>query len=98
MPVDDNIEITATLSGANPHVLAPLPRDHPAINANGELTDRWGTPFFFHQLAADFMEIRSAGADRRLHTPDDVVWPEPAEVIALVTLWLARQPPGRPKS
>lgn len=75
LPVGTNAEITAALAGDNRHGHAPLPADHPAINAAGELTDRWGTPFFFHQLSASDIEIRSAGPDRRMHNPDDIVWP-----------------------
>ena len=50
-----------------------IPPGNPAINARGELCDRWGTPFFFHQLSGSQMEIRSAGPDRKLWTPDDEV-------------------------
>jgi hypothetical protein len=75
MPVGTNAEITAALAGDNTRGHAVLPHNHVAINAVGELTDRWGTPFFFHQLAGDLMEIRSAGPDRRMHSADDIVWP-----------------------
>lgn len=50
---------------------AALPADHPAI-VNGKLVDRWGNPWFFHQEAADVIEVRSAGADGKLFTKDDV--------------------------
>ena len=72
-PVGENTEITRSLTGANPLSLALVPKDHPAINATGELTDRWGTPFRFHQLSGTRMEIRSAGPDRRFGTADDAV-------------------------
>jgi hypothetical protein len=72
-PVGENAEITRALTGANPLNLVLVPRDHPAINRAGELTDRWGTPFRFHQLAGDRMEIRSAGPDRRFGNEDDAV-------------------------
>ena len=71
-PFGENAEITAALLGENPYRLPHLPRDHPAINAAGELTDRWGTPFLFHALASDRMEIRSAGPDKKFGTADDV--------------------------
>jgi hypothetical protein len=29
------------------------------LNEKGELTDRWGTPYLFHQLSKTQMEIRS---------------------------------------
>jgi hypothetical protein len=70
-PVGLNSEITATLTGQNQLRLALIPPDHPAINREGELTDRWGTPFFFHAESATRMTITSAGPDKKLHTPDD---------------------------
>lgn len=51
---------------------AALPSDHPAI-VKGRLVDRWGNPWFFHQEAADVIEVRSAGADGKLFTKDDVI-------------------------
>ncbi len=71
-PFGENSEITRALLGENPFRLPLMPRDHPAINAAGELTDRWGTPFHFHALASDRMEIRSAGPDKKFGTADDV--------------------------
>jgi hypothetical protein len=72
-PVGENDEITAALTGGNSLKLALIPASHPAINASGELCDRWGTPFVFHQLSGTRMEIRSAGPDRKLYTADDAV-------------------------
>ncbi|HVW21136.1 MAG TPA: hypothetical protein VHC86_07950, partial [Opitutaceae bacterium] len=72
-PVGDNADITEVLTGRNALGYAFIPRDCPAIDAAGELCDRWGTPFAFHQLAGDEMEIRSAGPDRKLYTEDDEV-------------------------
>lgn len=72
-PIGSNAEITAALQGRNSAGVALLPRGHPAVNAAGELCDRWGTPFFFHAESARRMEVRSAGPDRRLWTDDDVV-------------------------
>ena len=77
-PVGNNADITRTFTGANPLNLALVPKTHAAINADGELVDRWGTPFFFHQLSGTRMEIRSAGPDRRLYTPDDMVRTPPS--------------------
>jgi hypothetical protein len=70
-PVGTNAEITGALTGNNPLKLAFVPPDHPAINDRGELCDRWGTPFRFHQLSGTVMEITSAGPDRRFATEDD---------------------------
>jgi hypothetical protein len=72
-PVGENREITAALRGRNKLGYAFIPPDCPAVNAKGELCDRWGSPFFFHQLSGERMEIRSAGPDRRLWTEDDQV-------------------------
>jgi hypothetical protein len=72
-PVGENAEITAVLRGRNRLGFAFIPADCPALNAKGELCDRWGTPYFFHQLSGQKMEIRSAGPDRRLWTADDEV-------------------------
>jgi hypothetical protein len=72
-PVGTNAEITAALTGRNPLRLALLPPDHPAINLKGELCDRWGRPFFFHQLSGTQMEIRSSGPDRKMWDADDAV-------------------------
>jgi hypothetical protein len=70
-PVGENAEIVRSLTGDNPLQLALVPKDHAALNNAGELTDRWGTPFRFHQLTGTRMEIRSAGPDRRFGTADD---------------------------
>lgn len=73
-PVGENEEITAALCGRNRLGVAFISSHHQAINERGELCDRWGTPFRFHQLSGTRMEIRSAGADRRFGTPDDALW------------------------
>lgn len=70
-PGGENEEIVAQLSGHNARHLAVLPPDLPAVNDKGQLLDRWGTPFFFHPLSRDVLEVRSAGPDKRLFTSDD---------------------------
>lgn len=72
-PVGDNAEITAVLTGRNRLRLVLIPPGHPALNAAGELCDRWGTPFFFHAETATRMGLRSAGPDRRMWNEDDAV-------------------------
>lgn len=72
-PLGFNEEITRALTGRNPLQLAFIPSTHPAINARGLLCDRWGTPFHFHPVAADRIDVRSAGPDRKLFTEDDAV-------------------------
>jgi hypothetical protein len=73
-PVGTNAEIMAVLTGANRLRLAFIHPRHPALNAAGELCDRWGTPFFFHAESATRMEIRSAGPDRKMWTDDDAAF------------------------
>jgi len=73
-PVGTNPEITAALAGNNPKQINFIkPEAGMRINGNGELVDTWGTPLFFHQLSGTDTEVRSAGPDRKLWTPDDVV-------------------------
>ena len=73
-PVGTNPEITKALNGGNPKQVKFIPPDAGLrINGQGELIDPWGTPFFFHQLSAMEMEIRSAGPDKVMWTDDDLV-------------------------
>ena len=72
-PVGTNAEIMAALMGGNPKQAKLGPPEGMQLNENGELIDRWGTPYFFHQLSGDHMEIRSAGADKVMWTDDDAV-------------------------
>ncbi|MSU47855.1 MAG: hypothetical protein EXS37_01965 [Opitutus sp.] len=76
-PVGENAEITAALAGENSLKFAFMARSHRAINARGDLCDRWGTPYRFHQISGRQMEIRSAGPDRKFGTEDDAVWMPP---------------------
>jgi hypothetical protein len=72
-PVGTNAEIMAALMGNNPKQARLGPPDGTQLNDKGELLDRWGTPYFFHQLSRDHMEIRSAGEDKVMWTDDDPV-------------------------
>lgn len=73
-PVGINPEITAALAGDNPKQINFIkPEAGMDINGNGELVDTWGTPLFFHQLSGTDTEVRSAGLDRKMWTPDDLV-------------------------
>jgi hypothetical protein len=72
-PVGDNSDITAALTGTQyPGQKGQLfPRQHNAIRG-GQLVDRWGTPLWFHANGPGKLEIRSAGPDKQMFTPDDV--------------------------
>ncbi|MEP4077961.1 hypothetical protein [Haloferula sp.] len=68
----DNAEIVAQLLGKNSKKIFFIDPALSAINANGELLDRWGSPYVFHPLRSDLMDVRSIGPDRTLWTDDDM--------------------------
>ena len=70
---EDNATFLSALAGRNPGRLELIPRSHSAVSTKGELLDRWGTPFFFHLVSSQTMEVRSAGPDRAMFTADDFV-------------------------
>lgn len=71
-PTGTNAEITSALLGNNlKQTRFPLPEGSSVIEQ--QLCDRWGVPYFFHQLDALTMEVRSAGPDKQLWTADDVI-------------------------
>jgi len=72
-PTGTNAEITASLLGRNRLRLSILPADHPALNAQGELCDRWGHCVRTHAESGIRMDVRSAGPDRKHWTADDMV-------------------------
>ncbi|MCU0749098.1 MAG: hypothetical protein MUF13_06070 [Akkermansiaceae bacterium] len=76
-PLGANDEITRALTDKEALGNAALPANHPGI-IDRQLMDRWGTPWHFHQQSADLIEVRSAGPDRRLFTPDDITPPATA--------------------
>lgn len=67
----DNNDITRTLVGNTKEGIW-LPRTSPRIQ-NGEVLDRWGSPYWFHANDGKRIEIRSPGPDRELFTGDDVI-------------------------
>ncbi|MEO7415092.1 MAG: hypothetical protein ABIZ81_17255 [Opitutaceae bacterium] len=72
-PVGSNAEIMRAVMGGNPAGATLGPPAGQSLNSEGELVDRWETPYFFHQLSKTSMEIRSAGPDRQMWTADDLV-------------------------
>lgn len=72
-PGGENAEIVAALQGRNVSGAAVLATNHPAVRADGQLVDRWGTPYYFHPVSRTVTEVMSAGPDGRLWTDDDVV-------------------------
>ncbi len=72
-PIGGNAEITKALLGDNlKQVKLQIPTGS-TVNGEGEMCDRWGTPYFFHQISAKAMEVRSAGPDRTMWSNDDIV-------------------------
>ncbi|MDD5199193.1 MAG: hypothetical protein PHC88_05265 [Terrimicrobiaceae bacterium] len=67
-----NEEITRGLMGDNPKKIIFLRAKESDLSASGELLDRWGTPYFFHKLSHDLIDLRSAGPDRKFWTRDDI--------------------------
>jgi hypothetical protein len=73
-PTGTNPEITAALAGNNPKQINFIqPEAGMRVNSSGELVDTWGMPLFFHQLSGTDTEVRSAGPDGKMWTPDDLV-------------------------
>lgn len=72
-PTGSNAEIMKAIMGGNKKGARLGPPTGMALNEGGELVDRWGTAYFFHQLSGTEMEVRSAGPDRKLYTNDDIV-------------------------
>lgn len=70
-PVGNNAEIMRAILGDNLKQAKIGAPEGQTVNGEGELCDRWGTPYFFHQVSRDKMEIRSAGPDRKMWTADD---------------------------
>jgi hypothetical protein len=71
-PLSANEDWAAALRGHNTARERFLPDQHVALNAQGQLVDRWGTPLFFHALGGRRFELRSAGPDHQLWTADDL--------------------------
>lgn len=69
----ENFEITAALMGENPKKVFFVDPELSLVNENGELLDRWGSPFRFHALRGDRMNVRSLGPDKILWSEDDEV-------------------------
>lgn len=74
----ENRHFVNALTGNNPQRAVLIAPTHPAISAEGELIDRWGTPVFFHLVASDQIELRSAGPDREMYSPDDLELQSPS--------------------
>jgi hypothetical protein len=72
-PVGTNAEIMKAVMGGNSKEAKLGPPEGQSLNGRGELVDRWGTAYFFHQMSATHMEIHSAGPDKTFGTADDLI-------------------------
>jgi hypothetical protein len=68
----ENFEVINSLMGKNKHNVVVFPMNHPDIDTDGNLLDRWGTPYFFHAISATLLDIQSAGPDRHRGSSDDL--------------------------
>lgn len=68
----ENFEITEQLNGKNPKKIIFIAPEISSLRDN-ELVDYWGTPYFFHALSGQQMDIRSAGPDRVMWNEDDLL-------------------------
>lgn len=67
-----NEEFAAALRGKNRDQLRFVSDKNRIFNSQGQVIDRWDTPLYFHTLAHDRIDIRSAGPDRKMWTEDDL--------------------------
>ena len=72
LPLSANEDWAALFRGQNAAHERFLPDTSVALNTQGQLIDRWGTPLFFHALGNRRHELRSAGPDGKLWTDDDI--------------------------
>lgn len=70
---EDNASLVRLVSRGTPGGYQLLPTEHPRYDQDGALVDAWGTAYFFHHLSRTAIEIRSAGPDKILYTPDDLI-------------------------
>ena len=68
----ENFEVINSLMGKNKQSIVVFPTNHPDLDEDGNLLDRWGTPYFFHALSATLLDIQSAGPDRQRGSTDDL--------------------------
>lgn len=72
LPMANNESWAAAFRGMNPAHERFLPDTNAALNAQGQLVDRWQTPLFIHPLGGHRFDIRSAGPDKQMWTADDI--------------------------
>ena len=86
LPTGTHREIVAFMLGDNPRRIQYFPPEDPNLNEDGEIVDRWGTPFFFHVVSKHHIEVRSAGPDLLHWSEDDVVENQAPTIVSAETL------------
>lgn len=72
-PLSANGEWSATLRGTRTGTAPWFSETSPLFDSQHRLIDRFSTPLHFHALGGQRWEIRSAGPDKQLYTPDDIL-------------------------
>lgn len=71
--VIDNVHIANALLGDHKRKIAYFTQDHPRLNTNGELIDKYGSPYDFHFTSSKDVSIRSYGPDKEPYSDDDII-------------------------
>lgn len=72
LPTGSNRHLMDGMLGRNKSGIQLIRGDHPMLNADGEIVDRWGTPLYFHAISRINVGVRSAGPDKEMWTDDDL--------------------------
>ena len=72
-----NEDLVIFLQGRNSHQSPFLNKESQALNAQGQLIDRWSSPLNVHPVSQKLLELRSVGPDQKPYTEDDFLWPDP---------------------
>jgi hypothetical protein len=79
LPEGTASEIIAALGGENPGGTVFLEVMSDRIDAAGQMTDPWDTPWEIWRIGEDRLEARSAGPNRRFGDHDDLIASRAAE-------------------
>ncbi|MGC6466170.1 MAG: hypothetical protein ACON38_18365 [Akkermansiaceae bacterium] len=73
-----NEDLVLFLQGKNAYGEPYLGSKSSALNEEGQLIDRWGSPIIVHPISQKLLELRSAGPDQKPYSGDDFTWPRKA--------------------
>ena len=72
-----NEDLVLFLLGSNSHQSPFITESSSALNKDGQLIDRWGSPIIVHPVSQKLLELRTSGPDKTPYTADDLQWPRP---------------------